>query len=273
MSYLTKTQIEKVVSCAFDAGKISERFRKDKDFQVMKKPDGSSVTTADITVSELINRRLSEDFSEIPIVCEEGNVRDVDDIFWLIDPIDGTSSFIEGSEEYAINIALIKDREVVFGLIYGPSFEGGKMVYTNHEDRVVLQNSFSQQIALEVKEFKNDKLRIVTSARSKNLDIENYVNQFHKEFKESFVVERLSSAVKFFRIVEDGADLYLHFRKSMEWDTASGQALIEFMGGKVKNLSSNESGFEVDDNILYKKDNFANQPFISFVKKEFSNAQ
>lgn len=266
MSFFTKTQIEKIISCAFDAGEIADKFQKSGDFQVTKKPDSSNVTSADVVVSKFINQKLSTDFPEIPIICEEGNLREVGDIFWLIDPIDGTNSFIAGSHEYAVNIALIKNQKAVFGLIYAPSFEGGKMIFSDHENQVISQNKLAQKIVLEPQEFNQEKLRIITSTRTKDVDVVNYINQFHQNFAQKLVVEKLASAIKFFRILEDDADLYLHFRRSMEWDTAAGQALIELMGGKVKNLFSNEGVFSIGEEVIYKKLNFANQPFVSPVK-------
>lgn len=259
MSYLNKLQIEKIVEIAFEAGEIAVTFQKSKNFDVMKKDDGSSVTTADIAVSKFINQKLSEFFPEIEIVCEEGNLREVGDIFWLIDPIDGTNSFINGSSEFAVNIALVKNKKVVFGLIYAPLFEGGKIVFSNFDDQVVLQNKQEESLVIKFDNTESDVLKIVTSPKTKDDDIKRYLKQFASDYPCNFVVERLSSAVKFFRIVEGKSDLYVHFRKSMEWDIASGQFLVELMGGKVKKLSFNENNFEIGEEMSYKKADFANQ--------------
>jgi 3'(2'), 5'-bisphosphate nucleotidase len=105
-------------------------------------------------------------------------------------------------------------------------------------------------------------LRIITSSRTKNSDIETYLAQFHPEFSQNFSVEKLASAIKFFRILEGDADLYLHFRKSMEWDSAAGQALVELLGGKVKNLFFNQKKFAIGEYLSYKKPNFENSPFV-----------
>ena len=265
--FFNKSQIENIISCAFDGGEIAERSQKSKDFQVLKKPDGSSVTSADIAVSKHINQKLSALFPNIPVICEEGKLRDADDIFWLIDPIDGTSSFIDGSPEYAVNIALVENKKAIFGLIYAPSFEGGKMIFCDHENQIISQNKKGEKLILEAQNFDQNKLRIITSSRSKHPDIEKYISQFHQDFSQNIAVEKLSSAIKFFRILENEADLYLHFRKSMEWDTASGQALTELMGGKVKNLFFNENEYVIGEEVSYKKPDFANQPFVLSVKE------
>lgn len=260
-------QINKVIDCAFEAGEIALKAQKLGDFKVMKKADNSSVTTADIAVSKFIDKELSQLFPQIPIICEEGMLREVDDIFWLIDPIDGTSSFINGSAEFATNIALVKNGKVVFGLIYAPSFEGGKMAVSTFDNKVILQNKNKENLLLEnEKLISSSVLKIVTSAKSKESDIVKYLNQFYPQYLENYSVERLSSAIKFFRLIENNVDLYLHFRQSMEWDIASGQFLVELMGGKVKNLSSDENGFIIGCEMSYKKKDFINQSFISFIK-------
>ncbi len=266
MSYFNKSQIEKIVEIAFEAGEIAANAQKSSNFKVMLKSDNSSVTTADVEVSKFINKKLSQYFPEIDIVCEEGNLREVSDTFWLIDPIDGTSSFIEGSSEFALNIALVKDKKVIFGLIYAPLFENGKIAFSNYDGNLVLQDKYRKNHTLSFENsYSKERLKIITSSRTKDCDIKKYLDQFFPNYSNNFEVERLSSAVKFFRIIEGKADLYLHFRPSMEWDIASGQFLVEIMGGKVKKLFFNENGFEIGEEMPYKKPNFVNESFVSFI--------
>lgn len=264
--FFTKNQIEKIVSCALEAGEIAVNFQKSGKFEIMKKPDSSSVTTADIAVSQFINQKLTQEFPQIPIICEEGKLREADDIFWLIDPIDGTSSFIDKSSEFAVNIALIKDRKAIFGLIYAPLFEGGKMIFSDHENKIIAQNNAGEKKVLAFKKSTSNILRIVTSPRTKDSDVANYIGQNCQNFNEKFRIERLSSAIKFFRILENDADLYLHFRQSMEWDTAAGQGLVELMQGSVKTMSLDQNKISIGDNLSYKKPNFLNHSFVTFIK-------
>ena len=143
-SFFTQNQIEQIISFASEAGEIALDFFKSKDFSINKKQDGSEVTSADIAVSKLLRQKLAKEFPQIPIICEEGDLREVEgDVFFLIDPIDGTSAFIAGKTEFAINIALIKDKKAIFGLIYAPLFQGGRMVFSNHEDQVILWSNLS----------------------------------------------------------------------------------------------------------------------------------
>ena len=278
MSFFNQSQTKKIISFALTAGEIATKFFQGKNFEIKKKSDGSEVTSADIAVSEFLREKLAQEFPQISVICEEGNLREASDIFFLIDPIDGTSSFIANSVEFAINIALVQNKKAVFGLIYAPLFEGGKMIFSDENDKIKTCSSSLTQSVEDLMSFSSDTelmrssarlrrprmtgLHIITSSRTKDSDVEKYLAQFYPEFSQNFSVEKLASAIKFFRILEGDADLYLHFRRSMEWDTAAGQALIELLGGKVKNLFFNQKKFSIGDELSYGKPNFENTPFV-----------
>ncbi|MES2961196.1 MAG: 3'(2'),5'-bisphosphate nucleotidase CysQ [Pseudomonadota bacterium] len=270
MSFFKASEIEKILAFAIEAGEIAAQAFLSKDFFTERKTDNSQVTTADIAVSKFLREKLGAEFPQIPIICEEGDLRKIDsDVFFLIDPIDGTSSFISGSVEFAVNIALVENKKAVFGLIYAPLFENGKMIFSDEEDQIILWDKSEKRriLTLNNPEFVSGSkpLRIVTSARTKDSDIEFYISKIHPNSTQNFKVEKLSSAVKFFRLLEKDVDLYLHFRPSMEWDTAAGQALVELMGGKVKNLFSNQNEIVIEGNLEYKKPDFSNQAFVAFI--------
>jgi 3'(2'), 5'-bisphosphate nucleotidase len=273
-NFFNQNEIKKITSMAFDAGKIAAKSFRTHDFTVAIKSDNSKVTSCDIQISEFLNKNLSAEFPNIPVICEELGLKKVDnDIFWLIDPIDGTSSFAAGIDQFSINIALIKDQKAVFGLIYAPIFEGSKMAYTNHESKIVMIKN-QQEYFLEQNIIKQEndqetnlkKLKIVTSKRSTNQDIITYLNQDYPDIGQNYIIEKLSSAIKFFRILENDCHLYLHLKNTMEWDTASGQALVEAANGKVKDFFFNNVKSVIGEDLIYKKPNFANQPFIAYTK-------
>jgi 3'(2'), 5'-bisphosphate nucleotidase len=250
--FFDKNQIDKILSFALEAGEISAKSFKEKNFTIKRKADGSSVSSTDLLISNFLNEKLTKEFPQIPIICEEGNLRDInEEIFFLIDPIDGTSSFIKNSPEFCINIALVKNNKAIFGLIYAPLFEGGKLAFRDQENRLIVNDKIIKRAKFNYPK----KLKIITSSRSKDFDISEYVTKNFPDFAENFVVEKLASAIKFFRIIENEANLYLHFRPSMEWDTASGQALAEINGGTLKHLNSGEI-------LTYKKPGFENSPFL-----------
>ncbi len=265
LSFFNQNEIEKIVSFAFEAGKIAVKDFETKNFSIEKKLDNSQVTSTDIAVSKFLHEKLSQQFPQIPLICEERDLRRISsEIFFLIDPIDGTSSFVSSSVEFAVNIALVRNKKAVFGLIYAPLFEGGKMIFSNHQNQIVSRNLFGEQKILNAaNNIDQTKLNIITSPRSKDLQLENFISQICPNFLQNFSVERLSSAIKFFRLLEGKSNIYLHFRPSMEWDTAAGQALVELMGGKVKNLFFNQNQFLIGENLSYKKPDFLNTAFLA----------
>ena len=270
MSFFDKVQTNKITSLSFEAGQIASKFFQEKNFQIQKKPDGSEVTSADIAVSKFLREKLIQEFPQIPLICEEGDLRKFEgDVFWLIDPIDGTASFIEGSVEFAVSIALIKNKKAIFGLIYAPLFEGGKMIFSDEKNQIISRNFLEKDKILKATSHSLTRLRIITSARTKDADVINYITQIHPKFLQNFHVEKLSSAIKFFRLLESKADFYFHFRPSMEWDTAAGQALVELMGGKVKKLNCNQNKITIADDLDYAKATFENHQFHAFLSLNF----
>ncbi len=263
-NYLSQQQINQIFQLAIESGEIAKQFFLKNNFEIFSKKDGSKVSSADIEISKLIQQKISQIAPNIPIICEEGEVRDFDnEIFFLIDPIDGTSSFINNNVEFCVNIALIKNRKPIFGLIYAPLFEGGKMIYNNHQNQLFFFNhSENKNFILNKNIFNKNYLNIITSSRTKDEDIKNYVQKFYPQFINNYKVEKLSSAIKFFRIIEGEANLYLHFRKSMEWDTASGHILVDLYGANLKTLKYYDSEFFMGEELQYKKNNFINGAFV-----------
>ncbi len=265
MNFFNKNDIEKIIAIGFEAGDLALQRQKNRDFNTSKKSDNSDLTSVDLEISKIIATKLNKAFPTIALVCEEGNLREFEDeIFWLVDPIDGTSGFINGSEEFAVNIALIKNREPVFGLIYAPNFEGGKMAVTNEKNQIIVIEKNKNSHILNSLENKKNQLRIITSKKTTDEYIYKYVKQFYPEFLDNFVAKKMSSATKFFPLIEGKVDLYLTLRTSMEWDIASGHALIKCLSGNLKKITLKENFVEGEE-MNYKKKDFTNSFFIASI--------
>src|SRR5690606_33070143 len=97
---------------------------------VQYKADQSPVTAADEEAERLILAALAQHFPDIPVIAEEavaaGRVPDISGgTFFLVDPLDGTKEFIAGRSEFTVNIALIRDRAPVAGIVYAPALSTG----------------------------------------------------------------------------------------------------------------------------------------------------
>ena len=105
-----------------NAGNVALELRK-KGLKKEIKSDNTPVTNGDIEVNNILTKKISTLTTEIPIISEETssnkkneNLND----FWLIDPIDGTFSYINNKDEFTINAALIINKKPALGVIYAP---------------------------------------------------------------------------------------------------------------------------------------------------------
>lgn len=263
---LNNLDIKKIVDIAISAGEIATTAFYEKNYEIKIKEDGSKVTSIDLELSFFIKENLQKIFKGIAVVCEEGDKNNSNEnLFFLIDPIDGTSSFINQENQFTINIALIKNQQVIFGLIYAPLFEGGKMIFNDEKNQVWLYHlEFNNEQILskrEILQTKPNHFLIITSKKTKDEQIANFIEQTCHNFT-TFEIEKYSSAVKFIVMAQNRADLYLHFRRSMEWDIAPGVFLLSLLNAKSKTIEFVEQKFIIGDEITFCKKNFINPWFI-----------
>lgn len=119
---------EQSIDIAIDAGKIILEHYESFDItkNIRQKSDNSPVTSADIASHNIISNALKE--FKLPILSEESaDINPVNtklrlewDNYWLIDPLDGTREFINKTNEFCINIALVKKHRPILGIIYSP---------------------------------------------------------------------------------------------------------------------------------------------------------
>lgn len=221
-------------------------------FVVDRKSDESPVTEADWVAEALIVEGLRAALPSIPVVAEEevaaGVVTAPAACFWLVDPLDGTRGFAAGRDEYAVCIGLVRDGRAVIGALALPAtgelFGGilGAGAWKQDADGprrpiAIRPPQASGLIVLASRQYADDpRLAGYLAGRR--------------------VAERrsLSSALKFCRVAEGAADLYVRYGTTMEWDTAAGQALVEAAGGRVA---------EVDGApLVYGKPGWRNPSFV-----------
>ena len=113
------------------------------------KSDKTPVTNGDIEVDKLIKEKILSITPNIPIISEETvnlNHKNTNKNFWLIDPIDGTSDYINNKDEFTLNAALIFNLEPILGIIYAPAKKrlfysyGNGNAYEESEDNKIILN-------------------------------------------------------------------------------------------------------------------------------------
>lgn len=125
---MSERTIESELEFAVDVAKRAGRLALDH-FQtgvgIEKKPDGSPVTVADRAAERLIREAIEARFPEDGFVGEEhGTVRTDADRRWIVDPIDGTRSFVRGVPLYGVMIGLEEAGEPILGVLHFPALEG-----------------------------------------------------------------------------------------------------------------------------------------------------
>ena len=223
---------------AIEAGELTlEYFDEDGYHGADVKGDGSPVTQADQKAEELIEKALKDITPDVVIVGEEavagGHRPDLteEQYFWLVDPLDGTKEFISGSGDYTVNIALIKDRMPLVGVVYAPAL--GEL-YAGHGQGTATRWLEDTDVEKQIYVRKPPKEGLTVVASVSHGDA-----QRQEKFLEQYKVRKLAklgSSLKICAIASGKADLYPRFGPTCEWDTAAAHAVLQSAGGTITDL-------------------------------------
>lgn len=210
---------------------------RDATLQRQRKPDGSWVSAADHAASRAITQHLAPLDASVPVISEEGE-HDPGGAtrFWLVDPLDGTREFLRGSEAFSVNIALISDGYPCFGLICLPTsatLYQGAAGFGAWRDREPIRAATARQDA---------PCRVLVSP--------GQTGTLHAELAPRLATHGIDTrivaepgAVKFCRLAEGDADVYLRRTRTCGWDSAAGQAIVEAAGGAVYDAGWQRLGY------------------------------
>lgn len=112
-------QLEVAIAAARAGGEISRRYF-GTGLNVERKSDRSPVTVADRESEDRIAEVLRQSFPDYGILGEEFGEREGAGARWIIDPIDGTKSFVRANPYYAVLIALEEEGEITLGVVHEP---------------------------------------------------------------------------------------------------------------------------------------------------------
>ncbi|EFL89571.1 3'(2'),5'-bisphosphate nucleotidase CysQ [Ahrensia sp. R2A130] len=222
--------------CA-DAGHVIMDVR-ETCFQVEAKGDDSPVTLADTRAEAIVLNGLATAFPDIPVIAEEamaaGQRPDTSDgIFFLVDPLDGTREFVDGFDDFTVNIALILDGVPMAGCVAAPAhgmlwYGSGSRLLTRVINRRQEHSTTGEEQMVVRSSKQTETLRVAVSRAHGNATTENWISQLG-------AVERaaVGSSLKFCWLAEGRCDVYPRFSPTMEWDTAAGDAILRAAGGQV----------------------------------------
>jgi 3'(2'), 5'-bisphosphate nucleotidase len=211
---------------------------------VESKADRSPVTVADRQSEEIILEGLARVAPGVPIIAEEevaaGRIPDIAGLFFLVDPLDGTKSFIKGKAEFTINIGLIEARAPVFGLLYAPALADFYVTLATNEAANARLEPGSDVRSLADCGLQPLRGRVPDPHALVALTSQSHLNRATESFLAGYnVIERraLSSSLKFGLIAKGEADFYPRVGPTCEWDTAAGHAVLAAAGGAVTNIN------------------------------------
>ena len=208
-----------MIKASEKASKILIRdFGEVEKLQVSVKGPNNFVTNADRKAEDIIINELEKSKKNFSILTEEsGFIENKDkENFWIVDPIDGTTNFLNGIPHFCISIALLVDNEIIAGVIYDPIKD--EIFYSEKNNGSYLNNK-----------------SIRVSKKSKISDCLYGVN-FRENIPENFLIRNTGSAALDLAYVSSGR-FDGCFQKNVNlWDIAAGTILIKEAGGIVDNF-------------------------------------
>ena len=240
-------------NAAVRAGAAVMRIYEHRDDYDLSKYDGNfrSITAADRAAHEAIKRTLGQ--TRIPILSEDGREMHYEErcnweLFWLVDPLDGTREFIAGNNEFTINIALMENNVCAAAVIYVPYLH--KIYFADRGFGSYVRDGVepSADAAYTFDEIKQGARRLplvaerhahplIAISRSHNTpETFAHVEALRRRYPDAQVIEQ-GSSYKFCLLAEGRVDYYVRTTHTYEWDTAADEPILAEAGGRLEALA------------------------------------
>jgi 3'(2'), 5'-bisphosphate nucleotidase len=212
---------------ALEAGDRIMEVYNGPDFEVKSKDDTSPVTVADEAADALISAGLRAAFPDVVLITEEQAASHAltAETFLIVDPLDGTKEFVQRRGDFTVNIAYVEKGVPVRGVVYAPA--QGRLFYTR-ADGVSVEEVDGKERVISVARPDNGALMVVASKSHRDAATDAYIAKYAVKDMTS-----AGSSLKFCLVATGEADLYPRLGRTMEWDTAAGDAVLRGAGGHV----------------------------------------
>lgn len=244
------------------------RHRTDADWEL--EPDLRPINIANRTAHRTIREYLGP--TRIPVLSEEGREMLYDErrnweMYWLVDPLDGTAEFIRGNNEFTVNIALMAHNRCIGAVIYVPylhkiymaaegtgAFVKEQVIPDADADFTFGQITASRRRLPFECEAARSQLRVAVSRSHRTVDTEAALARLRKQYPDMEVVEQ-GSSYKFCLLAEGRVDYYIRTTQTYEWDTAAGELILSEAGGETRTLPDGRM-------LLYNEEDLRNPWFV-----------
>ena len=220
----------------------------EKKFEILKNKNiNDPVTLADLKVNELIINRINQKYPSVnwDILSEENFKIKTNycnrnaDWLWVLDPLDGTKDFIQGTGDFAMHLALNYKRKPYIGVVLIPAKDE---IWISHADKLwhekrdgsIQKQNFSGTNILQ-------KMTVVTSKNHRNDKLRNLI----KNIKFNKIIVMGSIGCKVASILRGESDIYIALSlpgKSApkDWDLAAPEAILKAAGGAITNIDNED---------------------------------
>jgi 3'(2'), 5'-bisphosphate nucleotidase len=212
------------------------------DYKTSTKNDDSPITDADLKSNQIIKDILSE--TKHHILSEE----DKDDLsrltqktIWIVDPLDGTSDFIDKTGEFTVMISLVKDKKPILGVIAWPT-EKTLFVAQKGSGAFRFSNEEWERISVT---------KVSEIPKCRTVGSRHHLSDKEKSFIKKLGIEdftSIGSSLKVGKISSGEAEAYITTTNKMkEWDSAASYCIITEAGGKMTDMSGNDITYNNKD--------------------------
>lgn len=230
---------------------IMQVYKNLDDYDISLKTDRTPITVADRLAHKTIREYLGP--TRIPVLSEEGREMRYDErrnweLYWLVDPLDGTVEFIKGNNEFTVNIALMENNVCIGAVVYVPYYEkmyiAGRGAGAFLKEHVVPDAAADYSYERIVEGFrplpfedaaKRGGLRVAVSRSHQTPETHEHIAGLREKYPDLEVVEQ-GSSYKFCLLAEGSVDYYVRTTHTYEWDTAAGELILSEAGGATRSL-------------------------------------
>lgn len=250
MQFDAERLVEDIAAAAREAGEAILAITR-RGFDVETKRDSSPVTEADHAAEAVILAALARAAPGVPVIAEEevaaGRIPAHDDLYFLVDPLDGTKEFVLGGDDYTVNIGLIVGGVPMLGAVHTPA-RGETHAGIDGAGAWLEDAGGRRPISVRPRP---EGLVAVASKSHFNQATSDYLEQVAPGC--GYVA--IGSSLKFCIVAEGRADIYPRLSPTSEWDTAAGHAVLLAASGQVSGPDGGP--------LRYGKPAFLNRAFVA----------